>query len=127
MFAGYYNDLQEIISNTWRITPEVVAQYRDIASFKATRHTIWIQARKDPKKECLQLRYCIKEEDVEMAIKDWQDDWRVPVLTQDMPTYKEAEAGKDQTLAGNKATPKNPKLSQKPTQQNKGGAPKKCT
>jgi hypothetical protein len=24
MFAWYYNDLQEIISNTWRITPEVV-------------------------------------------------------------------------------------------------------
>jgi hypothetical protein len=40
MFTGYYNDLQESIANTWRITPEVVGQYRDIANFKATRHTV---------------------------------------------------------------------------------------
>jgi hypothetical protein len=44
MFAGYYNDLQEIIANTWRIMPEVVMQYRDIANFKMTMHTVWIQA-----------------------------------------------------------------------------------
>jgi len=64
MFAGYYNDLQEIIANTWWIMPKVVTQYRDIANFKATMHTIWIQARKDPEKEWIQLRYCVKEEDV---------------------------------------------------------------
>jgi hypothetical protein len=62
-----------------------------------------------------------------MAIKDCQDDWRVPVLTQEMPIYKEAEAGKEQTPAGNKAPPKKPKQSQKLTQQNKGAAPKKGT
>jgi hypothetical protein len=35
MFAGYYNDLQESIANTWWITPEVVVQYQGIAKFKA--------------------------------------------------------------------------------------------
>jgi hypothetical protein len=85
MFAGYYNDLQESIANTWRITPEVVAQYQGIANFKVTRHTVWIQARKDPENQWLQLRYCVKEEDVEMAIKDWHDDWRIPDLNQEMP------------------------------------------
>jgi len=44
MFAGYYNDMQEIIANTWWITPEVVAQYRGIAKFKVTKNTVWIQA-----------------------------------------------------------------------------------
>jgi hypothetical protein len=44
MFSWYYNDLQESIANTWRITPKVVAQYRDIANFKVTKHTVWIQA-----------------------------------------------------------------------------------
>jgi hypothetical protein len=93
MFEGYYNDLQESIANTWRITPEVVAQYQGIANFKVTRHTMWIQAQKDPNNQWLQLRYCIKEEDIEMAIKDWNDDWRIPVLNQEMPTDKEVEAG----------------------------------
>jgi hypothetical protein len=43
-----------------------------------------------------------------MAIKDWQDDWRVPVLNQEMSTDKEVDAGKEQTPAGDKNTPKNP-------------------
>jgi hypothetical protein len=62
-----------------------------------------------------------------MAIKDWQDDWRVPVPTQEMPTDKEVEAGKDQTPFGDKVAPKKPNPSQKPTEQNKGGVPKKGT
>jgi hypothetical protein len=70
MFMGYYNDLQEIIANTWRITPKVVMQYRDIANLKEIRHTVWIQERRDPENEWLQLQYCVKEEDVEMEIKD---------------------------------------------------------
>jgi hypothetical protein len=36
IFEGYLRDLQEAINNMWRITPQVVAQYRDIANFKAT-------------------------------------------------------------------------------------------
>jgi hypothetical protein len=55
MFARYYNELQEIITNTWQITPEVVAQYRGITNFKATRHIVWIQAQKDLEKEWIQL------------------------------------------------------------------------
>jgi hypothetical protein len=29
--------------------------------------------------------------DIEMAIKDWEDDWRIPVLTQDIPARTEEE------------------------------------
>jgi hypothetical protein len=54
-FAWYFNDIQESITNTWRITPEVVAQYQGIANFRATHHTMWIQAHRDPTKEWLQL------------------------------------------------------------------------
>jgi hypothetical protein len=50
IFEGYLHDLQDTIANTWRITPEVVAHYQGIANFKATRHAMWIQARKDPNK-----------------------------------------------------------------------------
>jgi hypothetical protein len=55
MFAGYYNDLQESIANTWRIKPNVVMQYQGIAKFKETKHKIWIQAWKNLEKEWIQL------------------------------------------------------------------------
>jgi hypothetical protein len=42
MFAGYYNDLRESIANTWRVMPEVVAQYQGIDNFKSTMHAVWI-------------------------------------------------------------------------------------
>jgi hypothetical protein len=41
------------------------------------------------------MRYCVKEEDVEMAIKDWHDDWRIPELNQEMFIDKEDDAGKE--------------------------------
>jgi hypothetical protein len=44
IFEGYLHDLQEAISKMWRITPEAVARYGDIANFRTTRHTMWIQA-----------------------------------------------------------------------------------
>jgi hypothetical protein len=50
IIEGYLCDLQEAISKMWRITPEVVARYADIAKFQATRQTMWIQAKNDPKK-----------------------------------------------------------------------------
>jgi hypothetical protein len=62
-----------------------------------------------------------------MAIKDWQDDWRVPILIQEMFMDKEVDAEQEQTPTGDKTTPKNPKPSHKLTQQKKGGAPKKGT
>jgi hypothetical protein len=42
LFEGYLRDLQEMIFNLWRITPQDVAYYRDISNFKATRHAMWI-------------------------------------------------------------------------------------
>jgi hypothetical protein len=32
-------------------------------------------------------------EDIEMAIKDWNDDWRILVLNQEIPIDKEVEVG----------------------------------
>jgi hypothetical protein len=91
IFEGYLCDLQDTIANTWRITPEVVAHYQGIANFKATRHAMWIQARKDPDNQWLQLCYCIMEGDIQMAIKDWEDEWRIPVLTREIPAEIEEE------------------------------------
>jgi hypothetical protein len=98
--CGTSSDIQESIANTWRITLEVVAQYQGIENFRATCHNMWIQACRDPTKEWLQLRYCIKEEEVEMEIRDWKDDWKIPVITKEIPKGKEVEAGSSKTPAG---------------------------
>jgi hypothetical protein len=45
---------------------------------------MWIQARKDPDKQWLQMRYCITEGDIDMVISEWDDEWRIPVLTQEL-------------------------------------------
>jgi hypothetical protein len=50
IFEGHLCDLHEAISKAWRITPEVVARYADIAKFQATQQTMWIQAKNDPTK-----------------------------------------------------------------------------
>jgi hypothetical protein len=44
---AYLWDIQEDINRSWRITPEAVARYADIANFRATRQTMWIQPRRD--------------------------------------------------------------------------------
>jgi hypothetical protein len=52
---------------------------------------MWIQVQKYLDNQWLQLRYCIKEVDIEMAIKDWEDDWRIPVLNREIPAKIEEE------------------------------------
>jgi hypothetical protein len=42
----------------WRIQIEVVEENEGIANFKASRHHMWIHARRDPKKKWLEIRYC---------------------------------------------------------------------
>jgi hypothetical protein len=86
----------------------VVLQYQSIDNFKETSHTVWIQSRKDPENEWIQLWYCVKEKDIEMVIKDWHDDWRVPTMNQEMSVDKEADAGKEQAPVGDKMMPKKP-------------------
>jgi hypothetical protein len=60
-----------------------------------------------------------------MAMRDWLDNWKIPVLNQEVPKGTEVDAGKTKTPAGDKVAPKRPKPTQKSVQQNKGGATKK--
>jgi hypothetical protein len=64
--------------------------------------------RRDPEREWLQLRYCVNAEEVDWEIKDWVDDWKIPVITKDMPKGKEIEAGSSKTSAGGSTTTKKP-------------------
>ena len=65
----YYDEMQEKIGNTWMIPPKVVEENKGVENFKDSRHNMWIQAKRDPKKEWLQLRYCVTKEEVQWSMK----------------------------------------------------------
>jgi hypothetical protein len=59
---------------------------------------MWIQERKDLAKQWLQMRYCMTEGDIDMVIKKWDDEWRIPAITQEVPeTTIEEEVGQEET------------------------------
>jgi hypothetical protein len=64
-----------------------------------------------------------------MEMRDWQDDWKIPVITKEIPKGKEVEVGSSKTHVRDNVARKKPtqhgKPNQKPTQQKKGSAPKK--
>jgi hypothetical protein len=65
-----------------------------ITEFKASRHNMWIKEKRDPMKEWLQLRYCVTTEEVQWAMKDWPEEWKVPIVS------KKGSKGKKQAEVG---------------------------
>jgi hypothetical protein len=62
-----------------------------------------------------------------MAIKDWNDQWRIPDVNQELLVDKDAKAEQEQTPTKEITVSKKPRTGQKMAQQNKGGASKKGT
>jgi hypothetical protein len=73
-----------------------------------------------------------------MAIKDWEDDWRIIVLTPDIPTGVEEEeerkehtnaeeAGQEETQPQEVIVPKKPRTGQAKPKQTKGGTSREGT
>jgi hypothetical protein len=46
---------------------------------------MWIQPRKEPDKQWLQMRYYITEGDIDMIINEWLDEWRIPTIPREVP------------------------------------------
>jgi hypothetical protein len=83
---------------------------------------------KDPNKQWLQMRYCITEGDIDMVIKDWEDEWKIPVLTQDLPERTtEEEAGQGETQPQEVPVPKKWRMGQTKTKQTNEGTMKMGT
>jgi hypothetical protein len=104
IFEAYLCEMQEAINRSWRITPEAIARYAEIANFQAKQQTMWIHARQDPAKQWLQMRYYIIEGDVDMVISEWLDKWRIQAITREMPKNNTRGRGR----AGRNVAFKNP-------------------
>jgi hypothetical protein len=94
VFSMFLEDMQQKTTNVWRIPIEVVQGNEGISNFKASRHHLWIQATRDPKKKWLEMRYCTSREEVDWIVKDWPVQWKVPT------TQKKGTNPKEPTEAG---------------------------
>jgi hypothetical protein len=61
------------------MTPCTLHQYRPLAKFHADPHFIYITTRRDERKEELQSYYKITDEDMEKIMKEWPEEFLVPV------------------------------------------------
>jgi hypothetical protein len=80
--------MQEAINRAWRITPKSVTRFGGIANFWAKQQAMWIQSRQDPHKQCLQMRYCVIEGDIDKIIHEWSDEWKIPTIPRAIPRQK---------------------------------------
>jgi hypothetical protein len=58
------------------------------SEFHASRHNMWLQEKKDPTKEWLQLKYCVMMQDIHMEVQEWPEEWKVPEIPREMPTVQ---------------------------------------
>jgi hypothetical protein len=62
------------------------------------------------------MRYCIIEGNIDMVIKDWEDEWKIPVLTQEFSERTvEKEAGQGETHPQEVPVPKKWRMGQTKT------------
>jgi hypothetical protein len=72
-------EIQQCTTNVWCIPMEVVQELEGIDRFKESKHHMWIQAARDPKKEWLEMYYYVTREEIDWIIKYWPTQWKVPV------------------------------------------------
>jgi hypothetical protein len=59
---------------------------------------MWIQERKDPTKQWLQMCYCIIKGDIYMVISEWDEEWMIPDITYEvLEMTAEEEVGSEET------------------------------
>jgi hypothetical protein len=56
--------------------------------FQAMCHSMWLQEKRDPTKEWLQLRYYVMMQDIKMEVQECLDEWKVPIITKMVPTVQ---------------------------------------
>jgi hypothetical protein len=70
VFVMLLEEIQRRTADSWHIHVEVVQEIEGIASFRASRNHMWIQAVRDPNKAWLEMQYCVTREEIDWIIKD---------------------------------------------------------
>jgi hypothetical protein len=83
---------------------------------------MWIQPRQDLDKKWLQMHYYIIEGGIDMVIREWPNEWRIPSITREVPERTiEGEVELEETQPLKIQVPKKPRMGQgKPTHRDEG-------
>jgi hypothetical protein len=73
MFTIYLIEIQNRVANTWRIPIETVQEFGKIVNIQALCQNMWLQEKRDPTKEWLQLKYCVTMKYIEMEVYEWPE------------------------------------------------------
>ena len=57
-----FEEIQQCTTSVWNIPMEVVNEIEGIIKFKESKHHMWIQATRDPKKAWMEMQYCITKQ-----------------------------------------------------------------
>jgi hypothetical protein len=71
IFVRYFTEMQDLIADTWCITPETVQEFGQVANFREMCHSLWMQEKRDKAKEWLQLNYCVMQEEIQREVQEW--------------------------------------------------------
>lgn len=53
-----------------------MAKYDHVATFKATMHHIYLQARMEPDRQWFPLPFRVEDEEIDKVISEWEESWR---------------------------------------------------
>jgi hypothetical protein len=84
LFHAYYQQLKVSIEAFSCMTPCTLHHYRPIAKFDVDRHFIYITVHRDESKEELQSYYKLTTEDMEQIMKEWSEEFVVPVANAEL-------------------------------------------
>jgi hypothetical protein len=79
VFHAYYQQLKVSIESFPHMTLCTLHQFKPLAKFHVDPHFIYITARRDESKEELQSYYNLTDKDMEQIMKEWPEDFHVPV------------------------------------------------
>jgi hypothetical protein len=94
IFVRYFTEIQDLIADTWHISPETVQEFGQVANFRETRHSLWLQEKRDKAKEWLQLNYCVMTEEIQREVQEWPKEWKVPVIPTTVPSPQTQTQGR---------------------------------
>jgi hypothetical protein len=79
IFVRYFTEMQDLIADTWCITPETVQEFGQVSNFREMCHSLWMQA-KETKPRNGYNSTTVMQEEIQREVQEWPEEWKVPEI-----------------------------------------------
>jgi hypothetical protein len=86
IFARYFIEIQDLITDTWCISPEIVQEFGHVSNFRETHHSLWLQEKRYKAKEWLQLNYYVMKKEIQREVQEWPKECKVLKIPTTLPS-----------------------------------------